>query len=567
MRSDLEVGKDSPPKLVAEKMSPSADGNSPVTESKIIAGPESDGSITQEPETAAVKAVQHMSNIRWFSVCVGLYSTAFLYGLDATISAAVQGPVLASLGDLNLLPWIGTGFMLGSVATISLFGSLYTNVEVKWLYLFSILTFEVGSAVCGAAPNMSAMAVGRVVAGIGGSGIYLGGVNYISMFVSPAKRPVYTALIGTFWGLGAILGPVIGSAFAQSKATWRWAFYINLVIGAVMAPIYIFWFPRYGAHRHEPILPRIKNLDWLGALLNVATFSLFVTACTLSGSSHQWNSATVITLWVMTSVVVLLFALQQWTTFLTTKEDRIFPVWCLKSRSIVLLFVGTAGTSAILNVDIYYLPLYFQFTAGLDPMEVAVRLLPFVCLIIFATMLSGAMMAKYSLYAAWYTASGIIALIGGVLLARIDASTPTKDIYGFEVLAGFGCGLTFQAAYAIALVKAPVEKASSVLSFINVAQLGGAAISLAMSGCIFHNVGFNIMRDALDGRGYSSTEIHDALAGGYSPIINDSTPEVRAIVSDAIASTLGKVYILSAVGAAAILVSGLLMRWERVKMG
>jgi len=334
-----------------------------------------------------------------------------------------------------------------------------------------------------------------------------------------------------------------------------------------MAPIYIFWFPCYGAHRHEPILPRIKNLDWLGAVLNVATFSLFVTACTLSGSSHQWNSATVITLWVMTSVIVLLFALQQWTTFLTTKEDRIFPVWCLKSRSIVLLFVGTAGTSAILNVDIYYLPLYFQFTAGLDPMEVAVQLLPFVCLIIFATMLSGAMMARYSLYAGWYTASGIIALIGGVLLARIDASTPTKDIYGFEVLAGFGCGLTFQAAYAIALVKAPVEKASSVLSFINVAQLGGAAISLAMSGCIFHNVGFNIMRDALDGRGYSSIEIHDALAGGYSPIINDSTPEVRAIVSDAIASTLGKVYILSAVGAAAILVSGLLMRWERVKMG
>lgn len=566
MHSDLEVGKNPPSNLVAEKMSPSAD-DKPFTEPKAIASPESDGSTTQEPETAAVKAVQDMSNIRWFSVCVGLYSTAFLYGLDATISAAVQGPVLASLGDLNLLPWIGTGFMLGSVATISLFGSLYTNIEVKWLYLFSILTFEVGSAVCGAAPNMSAMAVGRVVAGIGGSGIYLGGVNYISMFVSPAKRPVYTALIGTFWGLGAILGPVIGSAFAQSKATWRWAFYINLVIGAVMAPIYIFWFPRYGAHRHEPILPRIKNLDWLGALLNVCTFSLFVTACTLSGSSHQWNSATVIALWVMTGVVVILFALQQWTTFLTTKEDRIFPVWCLKSRSIVLLFIGTAGTSAILNVDIYYLPLYFQFTAGLDPMEVAVRLLPFVCLIIFATMLSGAMMAKYSLYAGWYTASGIIALIGGVLLARIDASTPTKDIYGFEVLAGFGCGLTFQAAYAIALVKAPMEKASSVLSFINVAQLGGAAISLAMSGCIFHNVGFNIMRDALDGRGYSSTEIHDALAGGYSPIISDSTPEVRAIVSDAIASTLGKVYILSAVGAAAILVSGLLMRWERVKMG
>uniref|UniRef100_A0A0L0N0P3 Putative HC-toxin efflux carrier TOXA n=1 Tax=Tolypocladium ophioglossoides (strain CBS 100239) TaxID=1163406 RepID=A0A0L0N0P3_TOLOC len=564
MGSDLESSSDLPSRHVAEKLPPATGGHSPFTEP--LAGADTDGSATPDHEAAALKAVEHMSNIRWFSVCVGLYSTAFLYGLDSTISAAVQGPVLVSLGDLNLLPWIGTGFMLGSVATISLFGSLYTKIEVKWLYLGSILTFEVGSAICGAAPNMSAMAVGRVVAGIGGSGIYLGGVNYISMFVTPAKRPFYTALIGTFWGLGAILGPVIGGAFAQSKATWRWAFYINLVIGAVTAPIYILWFPRYGTHRHEPILPRIKNLDWLGALLNAATFSLFVTSCTLSGSPWEWNSATVITLWVMTGVVVLVFALQQWTAFLTTKEDRIFPVWCLKSRSLVLLFIGTAGTSAVLNVDIYYLPLYFQFTAGIDPMAVAVRLLPFVCLIIFATMLSGALLPKYNLYAAWYTASGIIALVGGALLVRIDATTPTRDIYGFEVLAGFGCGLTFQAAYAIALVKAPMEKASSVLSFINVAQLGGAALSLAIAGSVFHNVGFNTMQSALSGRGYTAAQLHEALAGGYSPIINDSTPEVRAIASDAIASTLAKVYVLSAVAAAAILASGLLMRWEKVKM-
>lgn len=295
-------------------------------------------------------------------------------------------------------------------------------------------------------------------------------------------------------------------------------------------------------------------------------FTFFVTSCTLSGSAWPWSSATVIALWVVTGVITIIFALQQWTAFLTTKEDRIFPVWCLNSRSIVLLFIGTAGTSAVLNVNIYYLPLYFQFTAGIDPMQVAVRLLPFVCLIIFATMLSGALLPKYNLYAAWYTASGVLALIGGALLARVNASTPTNHIYGFEVLSGIGCGLTFQAAYAIALVKAPMEKASSVLSFINVAQLGGAALSLAIAGSVFHNVGFNTMQSALSGRGYTSEQIHDALAGGYSPIISDSSAEVKAIAADAIASTLAKVYIMSAVAGAAILVAGVLMRWERVKM-
>ena len=344
------------------------------------------------------------------------------------------------------------------------------------------------------------------------------------------------------------------------------AFYINLVFGAVTAPIYILWFPRYGAHRHEKILPRIKNMDWLGALLNAAMYSLFVTSCTLSGSLWPWNSGSVITLWVMTAVITILFALQQWTAILTTKEDRIFPVWCLKSRTLVLLYIGTAGTSAVLNVNIYYLPLYFQFTNGVGPIEVAVRLLPFVCLIIFSSLLSGAFLPKFNLYAAWYFASGIIALVGSALLVRISASTPARDIYGYEVLVAAGCGLTFQAAYAIALVKSPAEKATSVLSFINVAQLGGAAISLAIAGALFHNVGFTTMQRALSGRGYSSAEIREALAGGYSPIISDSPPEVRAIAVDAIASTLAKVYALSIVGAAAVLLAGVMMRWEKVKM-
>lgn len=63
---------------------------------------------------------------------------------------------------------------MGSVATILLLGSLYGSFEIKWLYLASIILFEVGSAVCGAAPSMNAMIVGRVVAGVGGAGMYLG---------------------------------------------------------------------------------------------------------------------------------------------------------------------------------------------------------------------------------------------------------------------------------------------------------------------------------------------------------------------------------------------------------
>jgi hypothetical protein len=344
------------------------------------------------------------------------------------------------------------------------------------------------------------------------------------------------------------------------------AFYINLVLAAVTAPIYIFWFPRQGAHRHEKILPRIKSMDWLGALLNAATYALFITACSYSGSQWPWDSGSVIALWVVTGVTAILYVLQQWTTFLTTKEDRIFPVWCLKSRSLVLLYIGTASTAAVNFFNIYYIPLFFEFTKADGAITVAGRLLPFMCPQIFTALLSGALLPKLNLYAAWYVISGILALVGSVLMFLISAATPAGDIYGFEVLIGAGCGLTAQIAYSIALVESPADKAASTISFINMAQLGGGALALAIAGTVFQNVGFNTLQSALNGREYSSSEIRAALAGGYSAIISDSTPEVRGITSDAIGSTIANVYGISISGAAAVLVVGLLMRWEKVKM-
>lgn len=111
-----------------------------------------------------------------------------------------------------------------------------------------MLFFEVGSVICGAAPTMDALIIGRVVAGIGGSGIYIGynfflvseklsgtlgltlrsTLNYLTVLTSSQERGRYMSGIGLVWGVGAILGPVVGGAFSQSPATWRWAFYINL---------------------------------------------------------------------------------------------------------------------------------------------------------------------------------------------------------------------------------------------------------------------------------------------------------------------------------------------------
>jgi MFS family permease len=94
--------------------------------------------------------------------------------LDTTIAADVQASVYQRLGDIEHLPWVGLGFPMASVAVILLLGRAYGLFNLKVLMLSSIATFEIGSALCGAAPSMNALIIGRVIAGMGGAGMYLG---------------------------------------------------------------------------------------------------------------------------------------------------------------------------------------------------------------------------------------------------------------------------------------------------------------------------------------------------------------------------------------------------------
>jgi MFS family permease len=58
----------------------------------------------------------------------------------------------------------------------------------KWFYISMVILFEVGSAICGGAPNINALIVGRVIAGIGAVGIYTGALFLISVNTSEAER-------------------------------------------------------------------------------------------------------------------------------------------------------------------------------------------------------------------------------------------------------------------------------------------------------------------------------------------------------------------------------------------
>lgn len=92
-------------------------------------------------------------------------------------------------------------------------------------------------------------------------------------------------MTGLTWGAGTILGPVIGGAFADSSATWRWAFYLNLVIYGVFSPIYFLWLPSIPVIAEKPFLSKFLAMDWVGITLNAGVY--LTVSCSLDSWQRQ----------------------------------------------------------------------------------------------------------------------------------------------------------------------------------------------------------------------------------------------------------------------------------------
>lgn len=85
--------------------------------------------------------------------------------------------------------------MIGGLTAAMPIGKLYGIFNAYWLYMGSIVLFMAGSALCGAAPNMAALIVGRVIAGVGGNGMYVGVVTLVSVNTTDKERPTYLGLM------------------------------------------------------------------------------------------------------------------------------------------------------------------------------------------------------------------------------------------------------------------------------------------------------------------------------------------------------------------------------------
>ncbi|RMZ77499.1 hypothetical protein DV737_g4305, partial [Chaetothyriales sp. CBS 132003] len=346
------------------------------------------------------------------------------------------------------------------------------------------------------------------------------------------------------------------------------AFYINLPLAGILSPVYIFLFPSRSPRPDLTNKEKLASMDWAGGMLNAIVFVLFIINLSFSGSTYAWHSASSITVWVVFGVCLIAYMVQQAFSIFTTDEERIFPVHFLRSRTLILLYVATGGAGAAQAITLYYTPLFFQFTQGDSAMRAAVRLLPFICTYIFFVMVAGGSLPVVRRYNLYYLLGGGLIVTGGALLFTISTATSSARIYGYEIIVATGTGLTWQNAYSVAVAKVRPKDVPKAIGFINLAQIGTIAISLAIAGSLFQNLGFHELQKAFadSGHRFPDDYIRSALAGHISPVFSSTDQGIIHVAIKAVAETIRKMFGQVVAAGVLVTVSSLLMKFEKISL-
>lgn len=102
--------------------------------------------------------------------------------------------------------------------------------------LTSLALFALGLLICGLAPGMGTLILGRIIQGLGGGGVSVTMYVVVGVIVPPGLRPQAFALLAAGWVLPTLVGPLLAAGIAHAFG-WRWVFLGVVLLVLATAPV------------------------------------------------------------------------------------------------------------------------------------------------------------------------------------------------------------------------------------------------------------------------------------------------------------------------------------------
>ncbi len=401
---------------------------------------------------------------RYRPAAVAIFTTVALAAFEGMAVSAALPQVAADLGDVGLLPWVITSFLLSSSIVVVLSGPFIDGLGAARVFRFAVVVFTVAGTAAAFAPSMAVMIALRLAQGVG-AGLLLASTLAAVALIYPRHLigRAYAAN-STVWGVLSVAGPALAAAML-TYLNWRWIFLINFPLGLMSAVAG--WRTLPG-----PVAQSSVRIDRRGSILVAGlTTALLVALDAIGPLTLAWLALSVVLAGLYVGharrhhdpIVRLDHLLRQPYRGLAVGTGLLLTGG-LAVASYTPLYVraGRAGSTALTAWSVLFFSL--GWTAGAN---------------ISSRLIDRWSESAVSVLGFAFTAPGLVAL---ALLARSEVSLAV--VFALLCLCGLGIGFTTNAG--LTLLQAVTESAAigRVTSVYQFARSQGIAAGAALGGAV-----------------------------------------------------------------------------------
>jgi EmrB/QacA subfamily drug resistance transporter len=414
--------------------------------------------------------------------------------IDATIvivaQVKIQNDFQISLKDLE---WITSLYALVFGSFLLTWGKLSDEYGRKLIFMAGISLFVVGSVIDGFSQNLSQLLIGRVLQGFGAAMASPSTLSILTTTFTGKARGVAFGIWGATAGAAAVLGPVLGGYFT-TYVTWRWAFFINIPIGAVAllgAALVIketrFRDPKYTTDYPGLILITIGLASVLFGLIEAQTYGWIVPNADFSLGGFSWASSNPISL-PLVSIITGIILLGVFTSYEIRRARKglvpLFDFGLLKYKgfryglfTVTIVAMGEFGAVFVVSI-------FLQTVKGLSAINAGLTFLPMAISVFIFAPIAGILATRFG--PKWVITTGMVleAVALFSLSQVISVQNPVYYLYPILVIYGSGVGLAISQVTSTVLMSIPWQKAGVGSGANNTVRQIGSAFGIAVIGAV-----------------------------------------------------------------------------------